>query len=104
MPNVLKDLYDTTPVPSITNSLVDLGIVADPRGDEADEHEHVHHEGTNRLRLADVQSWKPPRKGKVDLQAIENAVFAAHKRFGLSSVHLACTKHNTQLNVYNAVA
>jgi hypothetical protein len=42
---------------------------------------------TRRLRLAWVQAWIPPRGGKVDLPAIEEAVLAASKRFRRPAIY-----------------
>ncbi|MCA9109808.1 MAG: hypothetical protein KDA52_07665, partial [Planctomycetaceae bacterium] len=64
--------------------LVDLGLKAAPMIDTADEYDYI--EGTHRLRLAQIQSWKPPKGGKIDLQAVEDAVLDAHARFGLRCV------------------
>jgi hypothetical protein len=42
--------------------------------------------GTQRIRLAHCVSWAPdPNTGKVDLEAVEAAVAAAHRRFHLAS-------------------
>jgi phage terminase large subunit-like protein len=42
---------------------------------------------TQRVRLASVQSWAPdPTSGKVDLDAVENAALAAHRRFALRAI------------------
>ncbi len=37
--------------------------------------------GTQRLRLALVQSWAPPPGGQIDLERVEAAVLDAHRRF-----------------------
>jgi phage terminase large subunit-like protein len=42
---------------------------------------------TQRIRLADLQSWRPQAlTGRVDLEAVEAAVADAHHRFGLECV------------------
>jgi len=43
---------------------------------------------TQRIRLAECQSWKPDRMtGKVDLEAVEAAILNAHKRFHFAAVY-----------------
>jgi len=42
---------------------------------------------TQRIRLADCRNWAPPKGGEVDIQAIENAVLEANRRFNLRAVH-----------------
>lgn len=39
------------------------------------------HHKTGRLRLAAVRSWVPPRGGKVDLEAVQEAVVQVHRTF-----------------------
>lgn len=46
----------------------------------------ANHPLTQRIRLASCQNWKPETQGKVDLMAVEEAVFAAWRRFNLSVV------------------
>jgi hypothetical protein len=43
--------------------------------------------GSQRIRVASVESWKPPRGGQVDLSRVEAAVVRAHQWFHLRSVH-----------------
>lgn len=42
--------------------------------------------GSHRVRVASVESWKPPRGGKVDLMRVEDAVLRAHRTFGLRAL------------------
>lgn len=42
--------------------------------------------GSPRIRLAYCQSWKPPKGGQVDLEAVMNGVADAHERFFLQKV------------------
>lgn len=41
---------------------------------------------TQRIRLAQCQSWRPPKRGEVDLEDVQRAVTAAHRNFRLRSV------------------
>jgi phage terminase large subunit-like protein len=50
------------------------------------ESQRVHHAGTGRVRLAAVEIWQPRDGNRVDLNEVEAAILAAHKRFGLSCV------------------
>lgn len=72
------------PLPDLTSALVDLGFSQAPARYTGPK--YVQHPGTHRLKLSHLQAWKPPKKGKVDLQSVENAVLDAHQRFGLDAV------------------
>lgn len=63
---------------SAQRALVDAGIIERPPAPAADV---VHHEGTGRYRVASVQVWKPERGRRVELEPIEHAIVAAHRRF-----------------------
>ena len=39
--------------------------------------------GTGKVRIANVQSWAPPRGGQVDLAAVREAILTAHKHYKL---------------------
>jgi phage terminase large subunit-like protein len=66
-------------------AMFDLGIWE--RQDEEDEpNEYVEHPGTGRIKLARVQVWSPPRKGKIDLEQVEKAVVHFDKRFQLQAI------------------
>jgi len=42
--------------------------------------------GTARIRVASIQSWKPPRGGQVDLTAVERAIVQAHRQYNLQKL------------------
>lgn len=42
--------------------------------------------GTGRLRVADVQRWKPEGGRKIELEEVERAIASLHQRFGLAAV------------------
>jgi len=69
-------------LPLAFRAMAELGIIDAP--DEAPEVEYLEHPGSGRLRLASVQSWRPPANGQIDLSAVEAAVLDAHRRFGLT--------------------
>lgn len=61
--------------------MIDLGFIQRPADDDpVVEFRQV--EGTQRLRLAHVQSWKPSKGREVDVNDVERAVLSAHQRFG----------------------
>jgi len=72
----------TKPLPKLQQAMVDCGLTAPPREDDP---EYIQHPASHRYRLALCQSWKP-QGGQIDLEAIEQAVLAAHKRFNLVTV------------------
>lgn len=43
--------------------------------------------GVPRIQLAHTRSWKPPRGGEVDLQAVEDEVFRCHREYRLSACY-----------------
>jgi phage terminase large subunit-like protein len=65
-----------------TRAMFDLGMV-ELREEEA-EPDAIVHEGTGRLRLADLRVWSPPAKGKVNIEAIEDAIADLDQRFRLT--------------------
>lgn len=73
------------PRSNLSAALLDLGFVQPPNDNDSDP-EYIQHPATHRLRLANIASWKPPRKGKIDLQAVENAVLSAYQRYALDGV------------------
>jgi hypothetical protein len=55
-------------------------------GFHSESEELVKHDGTGRLRLAFVASWKPSSKtGKIDYESVQRVLLEAHKRFRLVS-------------------
>ena len=60
-------------------ALVDEGLIDEP----AIEPDTVVHEGTGRLRLARLNVWTPPAKGKVDIEEIENTIAELDQHFHL---------------------
>ncbi|HUY91388.1 MAG TPA: terminase large subunit [Pirellulales bacterium] len=63
-------------------AMAELGMM---RGG-ADEEIITTVEGTGRLRVADVQIWKPGPGRRVELTDVEASIVAAHERYGLSSM------------------
>jgi phage terminase large subunit-like protein len=51
--------------------------------------------GSHRIRLAQCETWVPPRGGQVDLIAVQRAVARAHELFHLRGVH--CDPHRAEL-------
>ncbi len=65
-------------------AMLELGLTDCP--DDDDDVEWVQHEGTGRLRLARLQVWTPPAKGKVDIERIEQAVVGIDRRLVLDRI------------------
>lgn len=72
------------PVSNLNAALLDCGFAQPPMPEE-DEFEYI--EGTHKIRLAQIQSWKPPKNGKLELQQIEDAVLYASSYYGLQGVY-----------------
>lgn len=72
-------------LPKSVEVMADLGLLDSPGHRPATDDqdvEYISHSGTGRLRLAAVQSWRPPGNGgQIDLTAVESAVLQSHKRF-----------------------
>jgi len=60
-------------------TLIDLGLLDEPDS----KYRHVRRKGTGRIRLADLRVWSPPRKGKVDIEQIEEEIVRLHEIFHL---------------------
>jgi len=67
-------------LPTTVAAMVDLGLMDEPEPEDA---EPVVHEGTGRLRLADLRVWTPPARGKVDIEEIEETIADLDGRFRL---------------------
>jgi len=63
----------------VQTAMIDAGLCDDPEV----ESETIHHEGTGRLRLARLKVWTPPKKGKVDIEEIEETIADLDDRFHL---------------------
>ena len=48
---------------STQRAMVEAGVLDEP---EEDQPEYLQHEGTGRLKLVQLLSWKPPKVGKLD--------------------------------------
>jgi phage terminase large subunit-like protein len=63
-------------------AMMDLGMMERP----PDEEDVVIHPATGRVRLGSVQIWRPSPGCPVQLEEVENAIVAAHRRYNLSAV------------------
>ena len=72
------------PRSSVMRALLDAGLI-ESMPDEAD-HELIVHEPTGRYRVAAVNVWRPGPGRKVELEAVEQAIIEAHRRFNLACV------------------
>lgn len=70
----------------LQRAMIDLGLNENDETEE--EFDSVWHEATNRLRLADVRTWKPRPGVRVSLEAVRVAIIEAHRRFALAGVAL----------------
>jgi len=70
-------------VSSTARALIDAGLADEP---EPDEPESVHHQGTNRLRLADIRCWKPGPGRRVSLDMVKSAILGAHRKYRLAGL------------------
>jgi len=74
--------------PSVFDIMADLGLSDDaPPIDEPEWELASVEPPTGRLRLADVQAWRASKLVKVDLEEVERAVLAAHRRFNFQAVN-----------------
>ena len=64
-------------------AMIDLDLMDEP---DQDEPEPIYHEGTGKMRVADVQVWHPKPGRKLDLEPIERAVVNLDRRFRLVSL------------------
>ncbi len=71
-------------VAPINRCLIDAGVIEPRRNDE--QPKSIHHQGTGRVRLADVQVWEPHNGNRIELSAVEAAIIELHERFGLSAL------------------
>ncbi len=71
-------------VAPVNRCLIDAGLIEPRRNDE--QPQYIHHQGTGRVRLADVEVWQPSNGNRVELSAVEAAIIATHERFGLSAL------------------
>lgn len=78
-----REVYRNVPTSSAMRAMRELGLL---EGGEFPECEYVHHEGSGRLKLASVRTWKPTPGRKVELENVEQAILAARSLFGLSCV------------------
>ena len=53
---------------------------------EEEEPDAIHHEGTGKLRLARLHIWAAPKKGKIDIEQIEEMIADLNDRFHLQAV------------------
>jgi hypothetical protein len=70
---------------STARAMIDLNLMEEP---EEDEGESIYHEGTGRLRLADLRAWKPKPGHRVSLEAVKTSILIAHRQFNLAGVAL----------------
>ncbi len=63
----------------IQEDMFDLGIRERP----APEVEDIYHDGTGKIRLAELRVWSPPKNGKVDIEEIEETIVELDRRFQL---------------------
>lgn len=69
---------------SVVRAMIDAGLI-ESIADEPD-HELIVHEPTGRYRVAAVNVWRPGPGRKVELEAVEQAIIEAHRRFNLACV------------------
>jgi terminase large subunit-like protein len=72
------------PMSSLAEAMVDAGEWEPPDP----EFETVREEGTNRLRLAYCQAWKPKPGQRVSLEQVKSAILMAHQKYNLQSLSL----------------
>jgi len=76
-----------TRAPSVFDIMADLGLSEDAPPIEPEWELASVEPATGRLRLADVQAWRATKLVKVDLEQVEAAVLAAHRRFNFQAVN-----------------
>lgn len=69
---------------SVMRSMIDAGLI-DPTPNESD-HELIVHEPSGRYRVASVNVWRPTPGRKVELEAVEQAIIDAHRKYNLACV------------------
>lgn len=76
--------FHKPPLRSTFRSLADHGDFDLPP--ENEHVEYIHHRGTGRIRVVGSQGWKPPRGGRIELDAVQQAVIDADQIYQFAGV------------------
>lgn len=72
------------PRSSVVRALLDAGLIESSPDEPT--HDTIIHEPTGRYRVAAVNVWRPGPGRKVELEAVEQAIIEAHRKYNLACV------------------